>query len=1275
LNSNSYFNIRDGAVDVKVTMGVENQEALVSSLGETYAYMRVMSVKAVSPPVVIKEGGSRVVLDVDKLANKAHAWCKFGDSIFVTAASVYGGQTNSLMECVSVAGVTGNTTLEVSTNGVDFTSNGFMVESTAAANVTLTTPHMVPINGDSTLMIHGLGFSTSGLTGIYCSYGGSNGMESWSVTQGTLVGSNAITCKVPARGAGFRAVEIALSKDGEMSRSGVQVQYTAVGTVESVYPSTGVATGGTIVTVIGTGFIAGVSGCKFGSTASVMGTVVATTEMRCVAPAGVAGAVNVKVAMGSGDDTALVSALDEVFVYKIAPHVISVEPKYIAMVGGSKVSMIANGVSDGANSFCKFNGNVIVKAGSIQGSKTGSIIECLSVAGVVGNTSVEWSSNGEDFTSAGFTLERIDHANVTYVLPNIVPVHGEATIVLRGVGFDTSKYSMGVYCSFGAANAHETWTYAAGKVIDNTAVSCTVAGRSAGFRAVEIALNKNGEMSRTGVQVMYASVGSVAHVYPSVGSVAEGSVVTVSGSGFIAGVTSCKFGTNSAITAEVISTTEARCVTPVTHRGAVTLEVGLGNANEAPLVSTSNKMFIFESAVQVLDMKSAVAMVHGGSNIKMSLTGIADGSEAWCLIDGRYTVTAGMVQGGMVECVTVAGVTGYTSVEVSANGQEFSSNGFVIQTVMNANVSYVLPGDVPITGGTTIIVRGTGFNSYNVFCGFGASTTAESWTQTAATMLSATAVSCQVPAREAGFRALEVAMSKNGEMSRSGAQVMFSNVGLVTSVEPSTGFAVGGSIVTLSGTGFVAGVTACKFGSTNAVEATIVSSTEARCLSPASVLGAVVVSIAMNGDANTAARSVSGKQFLYTSTSTIIGASPMLFTALGGTPLVLTVSGAHDSSAAWCRFGNNVVVSADTVSSGVVHCISTAAVEGNTTLEVSINGQDFTSDSFMVQSIVGTNVSSILPGYNPVYGGSTVSLRGSGFGTYGNTAFCNFGSSTSSESWQVSKASMMTGDRIECVIPARNAGFRVVEVSMSKDGDLSRSGLQIQYATTGVIESMYPSSGSIAGGSIVTVTGVGFVAGVTACKFGSAPVVFATVISTTEARCVTPAGARGVTVLQMALGDASVVSSTADGKSFLYTTVETTLGITPIVALADGGSVLKVESTISDGSQAFCLFGGRVVVSASVTDGAVECISVASIKGNVTVEVSSNGQDFTSAGTLVNNFDIANVTMITPNVLPVIGGSSSWRVGKALMPLGLKVLTVPLVLPHHQKLGLYLLAL
>jgi len=73
-------------------------------------------------------------------------------------------------------------------------------------------------------------------------------------------------------------------------------------TVTTISPNTGLAAGGTAVTITGTN-LAGTSGVSFGATAATNVKVVSNTRVTCTAPAHTAGAVNVVVHDDAGDVT------------------------------------------------------------------------------------------------------------------------------------------------------------------------------------------------------------------------------------------------------------------------------------------------------------------------------------------------------------------------------------------------------------------------------------------------------------------------------------------------------------------------------------------------------------------------------------------------------------------------------------------------------------------------------------------------------------------------------------------------------------------------------------------------------------------------------------------------------------------------------------------------------------------------------------------------------------------------------------------------------------
>ena len=149
------------------------------------------------------------------------------------------------------------------------------------------TPNSGTTNGGTAVTIAGTGF----LAGATVKMGGT------SATVLSVVNSTLITATAPAHVAG--AVDVVVTntdtKTGTLTSG---YTYTAAAnpapTVTSINPATGVTTGGTAVSITGTGFLAGAT-VSFGGTAATGVALVNSTTITASTPAHAAGAVNVVV--------------------------------------------------------------------------------------------------------------------------------------------------------------------------------------------------------------------------------------------------------------------------------------------------------------------------------------------------------------------------------------------------------------------------------------------------------------------------------------------------------------------------------------------------------------------------------------------------------------------------------------------------------------------------------------------------------------------------------------------------------------------------------------------------------------------------------------------------------------------------------------------------------------------------------------------------------------------------------------------------------------------
>ena len=208
-----------------------------------------------------------------------------------------------------------------------------------------------------------------------------------------------------------------------------------------------------------------------------------------------------------------------------------------------------------------------------------------------------------------------------------------------------------------------------------------------------------------------------------------------------------------------------------------------------------------------------------------------------------------------------------------------------------------------------------------------------------ASLVSSTAVVCNSTEAAAGHVALEV--SGNGlDFTSSGVQYEFVSV-LVSEVLPWTGPELGGTVVTLAGTGMVDAGLRCRFGSLELVSASVSSGSEVRCVSPMSVqTGWLGVELVSDGESLR-----SGGSFFVHSRLWVSAVLPVVGPVSGGTRLTVLGSHFREATTLRCRFEeSSATVVARYLDGSEVECATPAqSGSGVRVVEVSMNGQQFLS--------------------------------------------------------------------------------------------------------------------------------------------------------------------------------------------------------------------------------------------------------------------------------------------------------------------------------------------
>jgi hypothetical protein len=320
----------------------------------------------------------------------------------------------------------------------------------------------------------------------------------------------------------------------------------------------------------------------------------------------------------------------------------------------------------------------------------------------------------------------------------------------------------------------------------------------------------------------------------------------------------------------------------------------------------------------------------------------------------------------------------------------------------------------------------------------------------------------------------------------------------------------------------------------------------------------------------------------------------------GGVSVKVTGSGFSSGGPLWVVFGQQRV-SATVTSDSELVCLSPAALEGSVVVTVQADDGEALGGSLSylyAESVIVTGVS---PYTGSTSGGSTVVVHGLSFvGT--PSLKCFFDS-------VFTPASFVSKSRVECMVPpSESAG--AVAVGVSLDGmTKSTTSATFTYMAPTVVSSLSPSSGSVGGGTNVTLTGSGFsYTSDLVCRFGTESS-SATFVSDKQVFCAAPAHSVGSVPVSLFVNS---VEAVVDGSalSFSYVSSGMIESIDPVVGSVSGGVSVKVTgSGFSSGGPLWVVFGQQRVSATVTSDSELVCLSPA-VSDESVVLLSVIGTDF-----------------------------------------------------------------
>jgi large repetitive protein len=597
---------------------------------------------------------------------------------------------------------------------------------------------------------------------------------------------------------------------------------------------------------------------------------------------------------------------------------------------------------------------------------------------------------------------------VTSVTPNSGPTTGGTQVTIGGTNLT-------------GATGVQFGTTQATNVTVNSATSITATAPAGNAGAVDVTVTTAGGTSATSSADQFTYVvpppppPTVTVVSPT--TAPAGSSVTVSGSNFTS-VTAVDFGSNNATFTVNNSTT----LTATAPAGSGTVDVTVTNAGGTSKTSTADQ-FTYGAGAPPGSIPSPVA---GGWQLNGSSVLNTSASPA----NLQLTPTTNWVAGSAFwpSPVASAGISAAFDIFIGSS----STSGADGMTFTLADASVTKPTALGNNGG------GEGFSGIT-----GIAVSFDTWkntndpsnnfvgiatTNTAQQQLNYVTTNSSIPALRNTVHHIVVTTNTNGiSVTMDGNLVLAYNITLpsqvligftgatggfndvhrvqnvnisvgalppppaVTAVSPTSGPTSGGSVVTITGTGFT-GATSVKFGNTAATNFSINNDTNITATAPAGTAGTVDVTVVGPGGISATG---SADQFTYTPppVPTVTGVSPTSGPNTGGTPVTITGTGFTGATAVHFGSGNTATftVTNDTTIAATAPPNATLGAVDITVTTPGGTSATSTADQFTFVTPPPPTVTAVTPNAGP--GLTSVTIAGTNFS--GATAV-NFGANSSS---------------------------------------------------------------------------------------------------------------------------------------------------------------------------------------------------------------------------------------------------------------------------------------
>ena len=1070
---------------------------------------------------------------------------------------------------------------------------------------------------------------------------------------GTILSASSVICKSPPYHAGD--VLVKLVSNGEQILAAGAFEYIHPPLVQSLQPAMGPLGGGTVVSIIGSGFN-GVTNCRFcfsNGFQMVTAIVENDSSLRCDTP------------FSGNEDNALVELthngedfieFGHVFRYRAGPRLLSLEPSFGSAMGGKTIYAIGENFFE-ASAMCRFGTSTV---DAIYISPT--LLSCISPELEIGPAPVSITFNGADFiTNSTIAYESFMLPQIKSIEPALGTVMGNETVLLHTSALAPNHHRLS--CQFGENTVSATF-------ISSNSASCILPAADSPS-IVNLSISVDGERyladGTNTAEFTYVSEPKVKLVSPNHGWTAGGAGIVMSVNDFEPFHSydlSCSFGGSKIFEAALrVSNHHVSCILPRFHEATmeqnspILMKVSTGL--NAYYIKTP--VFTYVEPAIVTSINPPIGSIRGGSLIQVSGVNFSNMFGLQCLF-GDDTVDAEFLNEREVQCVAPMWKGGPKRVDVhirTKGGPQLTiASHATFEWLPNPTIQDIHPTLGSINGGTNVTISGIALTWPDRYlsCRFGNSTLVPAVSTVDGALVCTSPAWNEAALTLGGERAVTVSVYANhGQiwLASSDDPFVYADHIDISALSPNMGPVNGGTVVMVSAKGLhqlPIHETTCHFG--NTVVSASYSEVEdyLKCVAPPIEGSSSAKSVMLNLDINGLRDTTSiGKIYTYYRAPSVISIFPSFGFLEGGEDVFISGKHFRKEEGLGCMFGDIFSPKTVWLSDSSIICTSPVTSQAGTRVSVRVtnNGMDYTdwNGATEYSSAHRPDASKVMPGIVQWEESTNITIVGKALAL---SSGCRFGGRN-----ETYPAFNVTNNSAVCEVPpATSAPLSLlpsssqskIPIFLELENGIIATGLEIMYAKpppkapdkikSPEITSIAPNHGSSIGGDWIHVYGEGFLnTNELACLFGDNLVHLVHFISSSEIRCRTPRhhpGRVSVGIINSGVGmgnritgdelEIEVIDQAGFEKvevrvEFTFVTDLSITFMSPTRGSMKGGTEISVFGSfpcaLLDGIEhkIHCKFGmGGVVPGVLVSQNEVTCTSPASSMAEASeVRVSCDG--------------------------------------------------------------------